>query len=389
MIKGLNPMLPESGKIKIGGHGELKKGKNGDYRLPVKYDHFIITTLEKDDKDNFVEDVELTSTLALKKCEHGKPTSVGPCMFLFNGITENFYTAYRYYLKSKLVCRGDGENGIRYAEDGTAEEVKCDPETCPFVKNKLCKPNGILSVFFPQSKVLGGVHRLRTTSYNTISNLLSQMHMFNVLTGGHIAGVKFNLNLLTKDAVVNGKKQTIYHVALEYYGGVDSLIQASKDNPIVTIGQDTAKRMLIESDKLLEEPEEFYPEHEIDGNGNVISEGKVVDTVKQPEGKGAFAEKKQPERKKVSQKHITDITTPLKAGYEEVMDEQSPSVKTMVNRVNESCESEWDLTEAECKVFDGMLQDEYVAAKKRQPAKQAEPVSDKKEVPSKKAFNLF
>ena len=45
---GLTPRFAEVGKIKIGGKGETRKDKNGkDYQLPVRYDHFVVTTTEK------------------------------------------------------------------------------------------------------------------------------------------------------------------------------------------------------------------------------------------------------------------------------------------------------------------------------------------------------
>ena len=48
MIVNRTPTLPERGKIKIGQHGAERQGKSGTYRLPVKLDHFVVTTLHRD-----------------------------------------------------------------------------------------------------------------------------------------------------------------------------------------------------------------------------------------------------------------------------------------------------------------------------------------------------
>ena len=46
--KGLNPRFAEVGKIKIGGKGETKKTSGGkDFQIPVRYDHFVVTTTER------------------------------------------------------------------------------------------------------------------------------------------------------------------------------------------------------------------------------------------------------------------------------------------------------------------------------------------------------
>jgi len=52
------PRLAEVGKIKIGGKGKKVTSKKGaQFRVPEKYDHFVITTNFKDPRtDDFVVD---------------------------------------------------------------------------------------------------------------------------------------------------------------------------------------------------------------------------------------------------------------------------------------------------------------------------------------------
>ena len=47
-IKNLCPGLVERGKIKIGMKGETRRSQSGGtYQLPVKLNHFLITTMER------------------------------------------------------------------------------------------------------------------------------------------------------------------------------------------------------------------------------------------------------------------------------------------------------------------------------------------------------
>jgi len=60
MIVNLPKKLNEAGKIKIGKKGAEVESKEGrKFRQPMRLDHFIITTTEKDENGDFIEDVEL------------------------------------------------------------------------------------------------------------------------------------------------------------------------------------------------------------------------------------------------------------------------------------------------------------------------------------------
>src|SRR5688500_1113621 len=56
--KLLQPRLAELGKIKIGGKGaeRQKQDNSGTYQLPVKYDHFVVTTRNRGKDGNFIPD---------------------------------------------------------------------------------------------------------------------------------------------------------------------------------------------------------------------------------------------------------------------------------------------------------------------------------------------
>ena len=110
-IKNLNKRLVETMKIKIGGKGAERTGKKGSYRLPVKWDHFKVTGLEKDNKDNFIPDAGIMATLG------DKPKKLD-ILLLTDDIDKNFQTAYACYQGSKRYCMGDGETAERREEKG-------------------------------------------------------------------------------------------------------------------------------------------------------------------------------------------------------------------------------------------------------------------------------
>jgi len=293
-ILNLNDNLPEQGKIKIGGKGAKKTSKGGkEYQLPQKWDYFQITTLERDASGNFIVDEEMTKKLT-REGDVSKPKVIGPCIFPFNEIELNFYTTYAYYVKSKRICRGNGEKCLRIddKDEFKFKELECNPETCKMAQKNLCKPNGILSVIFPEANALGGVYKFRTTSWNSIISIRSQLRMFTVLTGGNIAGVPFNLVLNKKDAMPGGKKQTIYFVTLEYKGGIQSLRDRAPFGLSLPDAATAKKNLMLENAGIMEDPEEFNPEvKEVDGK-LLDTEGNIIDKVanNEPEGKGAFAD---------------------------------------------------------------------------------------------------
>ena len=64
MIKNLGNQLNEAGKIKIGIKGAMITSKNNkEFRPPVKLDHFILTTTEKDTAGDYILDTALMEAL--------------------------------------------------------------------------------------------------------------------------------------------------------------------------------------------------------------------------------------------------------------------------------------------------------------------------------------
>ena len=208
MIKGLNPRLAEIGKIKIGGKSpEKKQSKKGnEYQLPVRFNHFVVTTTEKGTDNNFLINHDI-----MKKLEK-EPKEIS-IRLPFDSIDMNFFTQYAYYQGNKCLCSGDGENATRIHDsdkkEPTSKHIPCDPKTCEFMKLAKCKVSGILSCFLSCSMEIGGVYRFRTHSWNTVSNILASLEYFSEQTNGILQGLPLKLKIIKKATQDHGNVRTV------------------------------------------------------------------------------------------------------------------------------------------------------------------------------------
>jgi len=213
MIKrGLHKTLAEVGKIKTGFKGEKIKSRSGaEFSPPKKFDHFVITTTERQggSKDGNL----LVNERMMAKV--GKEPRELKIRLPFDSIDKNFFTQYQAYNGGKKVCAGDGETATRRGEvtvkgdklevkEGPLHEVACDYATCPIAQAGKCKVSGILSVFLPQSGDLGGVYKYRTHSWNGVSSILSALEYFAENTGGILQGMPLKLVLVKKTTEEHG-----------------------------------------------------------------------------------------------------------------------------------------------------------------------------------------
>jgi hypothetical protein len=261
IIKGFQPSLKEIGKIKIGSKGEERpKAGGGTFRIPVKFDHFEIVSIIRNEKGNFIRDSVMDVL--------GESPKEVDIFLLFNDPTLNFITRYNQYYGGKCLCQGDGETA-KMADGST---ISCNPETCQQFAEKKCKPNGILSVILAKSPRLGGVYKFRTTSFNSIRSILSSMFFLSNLTGGVLAMIPLKLTVSPmqvqpKDAVT---PQTIHVVNIEFSGTASELLQktfdmqkyqsAMRENIIKLENSARAVLTAPESKEEIKEIEaEFYP----------------------------------------------------------------------------------------------------------------------------------
>ena len=268
MIKNLELQLAEVGKIKIGTKGELRHGKNGDWRQPVKLDHFLITTVERDNGGLLIPDAQVMAQYP------GKPTAID-IMFLFDEIEKNFQSSYTMFGGSVCKCRGDGETASRLMKDGSTKEIPCDPATCPFYSDPTskakCKMNGVLSCLLSKSTRLGGIYKFRTTGFHSVRNITSSLAFIQKLTGGRLAGIPFKLTMGGKNSQV-AKRGTFYAVNVEYHGTPNEMLELVmanaksrallKHDMKVLEFKETLIDDALSPEEMQDITEEFYPENQ-------------------------------------------------------------------------------------------------------------------------------
>lgn len=227
-IIGRSPILPERGKIKIGKKGPKKTSKGGkEFSPPVKLNHFLITTMERDADDNYIPDAALMQSIAVNTEQDVENLTRIPVRLLYNEPSLNFATRYAVYDGRKIWCKGNGVTAKRRQQDGSMKDQAC---ICERIDNEYdgpppkCKINGILGVVIEGAAVLGGVWKFRTTSFNSVDGLTGAIEMIRQIAGGQIANIPLELVLTPKQATrPDGQPTTIHVVGLEYRGNTDAL----------------------------------------------------------------------------------------------------------------------------------------------------------------------
>lgn len=273
MIKGLVPSLPERGKIKIGAKAAMVKSRNGtEFHPPKKLDHFLITTLQRGEDGNFVRDVEI------HKLFGDKPVEI-PVRLLYDDPSLNFPTRYACFIGRNLWCAGDGESAMRTDPSGVGKfpvNCTCERQDMAYKGQDKCKMNGVLSVIIDGAGGVGGVWKFRTTSFNTITGIMSSLAFLKSVTGGVLANIPLMLTVRPKQATdPEGRQQTIYVVGLEFRGNIEELqakghqiaLDRATTHLSITHIEDEARRLLaapvdapLPGDDRDDIVEEFYSE---------------------------------------------------------------------------------------------------------------------------------
>jgi len=231
-VKGIIPKLTVAGNIKIGGKGELKTSSKGnDFQLPVRFNHFKITTTEKGSDNNFIENVELTSLI---KKEGGITNSDGnliaiPIMFMFDDTNLNMPFRRARYSGGKLACQGNGEEAY-WAMDNFK-----NPQPCPCKRGELgytgddkCKYHAKLTCIIEASLLFGQVFKFTTTSRNSVEGIIASIELIKKLTRGRIAGLPLMLTFNSLSTQTpSGRNTTVPVVGLAYRGSMVQIRQQS------------------------------------------------------------------------------------------------------------------------------------------------------------------
>lgn len=231
-IVNRTPSLPERGKIKIGEKGKARQSQGGKtFQPPTKLDHFIITTMERNEDGNFTHDTALMKAIAEKTGQQADKLTRLPVRLLYNDPELNFATRYAAYAGRTLWCSGNGKEALRQSNTGggyVGVSCTCERIAAGFNgEGPRCKINGILSVLIDHAAGVGGVWKFRTTSFNSVDGLMGSLSFMAAATGGWLANLPLEL-VLHKKLVADpkGNQQTIYVVGLEFRGTVDALRDA-------------------------------------------------------------------------------------------------------------------------------------------------------------------
>lgn len=219
----LQARMAEVGRIKIGGLDEtVRKNSQGkQWQMPKKFDHFVITGMERDEKGNFLKDDALHSIV-------GDTPRELKIRLLYNDIELNFRTELAFYQGKTCMCRGDGEKAQRLDKStGELLEVACP---CPKLQQEKypCKPHGVLHCLLEDASLCGGVHKFATTSWNTIRSITSSLKFIQTCTGGKLAGLPLTLKYFKKATQTRaGQATTIPVVTIVYEGNPVQMLESA------------------------------------------------------------------------------------------------------------------------------------------------------------------
>ncbi len=149
------------GRIKIGGLGKTKTSKAGnEYQLPVKYDHFVVTTNVRGDDGNFERDEEVHAQIGDKPMELSG-------LLMYPTVEENLHTEMVQYegrgSKGKIwTCDGENATNLKTGRSGTCARLKD--------KDCECKPYTRFHMQLAGAPAMG-YHFFRSTSWETTNNL--------------------------------------------------------------------------------------------------------------------------------------------------------------------------------------------------------------------------
>lgn len=197
-----DPVLATAGHIKIGGLGEARKKRNAKgpddtYRMPVKYDHFVITKTMRNAEGDLEPDVALMSDLedryGVVDPRSGKVKLMQiPIAVHSDNLAEVFPCSLALYQGKRLFCSGDGMSATRYKRDQDGKVLQTKAVECPCEYSSLhdpdngkCKPHATLhcSIRAKGHGLFGSLYRWRTTSAISIRRMMGSLEQVLALVG--------------------------------------------------------------------------------------------------------------------------------------------------------------------------------------------------------------
>lgn len=292
----IQPRISELGKIKIGRKSDkvLKTQSGKEWSPPEKLDHIILTTLNRDGKGQLALDVALMNQLkADGYADKDGNIRKLPIRVLSNDPEDIMQSSWCWYGGRNIGARSDGKTVTWFV--GHDKENWCkrlpEPVTEPWQPEfedladgkgvRLFKQHTIFNcVVASKGSRFGGVHKFRTTSTITASQLYGGLLHVLQLTGGILVGIPLQLVMrpMQVSPEVNGNKvnSTVYVLHLELVGSDLSQIQdqALKQAKFLLHHQQGVSQAVSQYRALLRAPgheasdaeivdinEEFHPEN--------------------------------------------------------------------------------------------------------------------------------
>lgn len=295
----LKPSVVEVGKIKIGCLGEERTAKNGNkYRVPMKLDHFRLTTLNRDNTEQLIADDELMASLKENCDTHDGKLRRLPILLMSNTLDEIMSARYVAYAGKQTAAKSDGlvvteymdkPGGAWLKEPRTTAHV---PEVVAFWKMKLATTLNVMVA--SHSSRWGGVYRFRTTSKITADQLYGSLLRVQQLTGGILKGVPLWMVVRPMQVAPEGKPTTVYVVHIELAGSdlraireaaVDQMRYELANVKEVKALQGQMKQLLAHTDDLDDdELSDHVPDGEFTTAGELVTaSGEVIRTELTPE----------------------------------------------------------------------------------------------------------
>jgi hypothetical protein len=295
-IKTIVPGLAIMHHVKIGCKGEKRQGRSGDYHIPKKLDHFIVTGRERDAKDsNFIIDTEMQGKL-------GAEVKEIDIRLMYDDLALSFPHRYACYVTAndlkkefqieskgkRCYCTGNGENAERLQPDGEFKEIECPGELCEFYQKRYKNPNvrcqlfGRLLFTLSDVDIIGSCADFTTTSRETIRNIIGSLSLITSLTNGILAGIPLKLCMYAASDNVGTTTTTNYKVMVKYEGNEKQLLDEAKQivmqrsNSMIDIKQlqDQATRVVaqVEHEEEQDIAEEFFPQQVVDPDYQIDGE---------------------------------------------------------------------------------------------------------------------
>lgn len=197
--QALGPRLSVAGYVKIGGkRRQVRWSQRGPYVLPTSYTdpvRFEVTTREKDAREVERNGTTYKVDFGYRRDEEihekvGEAPKKLDVRLMFPTAEQNFVCHFGAHSGKRWVCQG---NGVE-ATDITRGKVSCpcprleqfeggyEDEMPPEKESRgeyvPCKPRGVLSVVLEAAETFGRFHVFKTTSWESIANIRTQLEIF-------------------------------------------------------------------------------------------------------------------------------------------------------------------------------------------------------------------